>query len=166
MFNIEALRPDEYLDTIQNIDFEELKNKGIIGLLLDIDDTILPRREKVLSPMIYHFFEELKDQGFNILLLSNNFNPKRVQKIAQELQLPYLATVYKPLSFGYKKAMTILNLKTAQIAAIGDQLFMDILGGNLMGMRTILVKPISEEIKWYRKLMRQAEQWVLSKLDL
>ncbi len=166
MFNLEALRPDEYLDSIQNIDFDELKCKGIIGLLFDIDDTILPRREGVLSPLLYNFFEDLKDQGFNILLLSNNFNPKRVQKIAQELQVPYLATVYKPLSSGYKKAMKILSLKPAQIAAIGDQLFMDIWGGNNVYMHTILVKPISSETKWYRKLMRQAERFVLGKLEL
>lgn len=166
MFDLEIFRPAEYLDSIRNIDFHSLKEKGVKGLLFDIDDTLLPRRETALSPLLYNFFEELKGQGFKILLLSNNFSPPRVEKFAGELNIPYLATVFKPLPFGYRRAMKRLGLLPREIAVIGDQLFMDILGGNRMGMHTILVKPISQEIKWYRKLMRIAEQWVLAKLEL
>ncbi|NQU18185.1 MAG: YqeG family HAD IIIA-type phosphatase [Candidatus Saganbacteria bacterium] len=166
MFDLGILRPNQYLDSIQNIDFAGLKEKGIKGLLFDIDDTIIARRSDVIGPMLFNFFENLKDQGFSVLLLSNNFNPGRVERAANELKLPFLATVFKPLSFGYKKALRILNLHSPEVAVIGDQLFMDILGGNRMEMHTVLVKPISREIAWYRKIMRFAEQWVLSRLAL
>lgn len=166
MFDLETLRPREYLDSIQNIDFAGLWEKGIRGLVFDIDDTILPRRKETLNPLVYNFFENLKDQGFKILLLSNNFSPSRVKKFAKELDLPCLAPVFKPLASGYKKALNILGLEANEIAAIGDQLFMDILGGNRVGMYTILVKPLSEELVWYRKLMRRIEQLALAKLEL
>ena len=163
---LEQFRPRKYLNSIKSIDFSALKEQGIRGLLFDLDDTILPRREKVLNPMTYHFFDSLKEQGFKICILSNNYNPKRVKNIARELGIYYITYAFKPLPTGFNRAAEMLKLKPSQIAVIGDQLFMDIWGGNLAQMYTILVKPISQEIRWYRQLMRMAEDWVLEQLEL
>jgi predicted HAD superfamily phosphohydrolase YqeG len=43
---------------------------------------------------------------------------------------------------------------------------MDVLGGNLAGIYTILVKPMSREKFWLRKWMRAGERFVLEKLNL
>lgn len=166
MFDLEIFRPKEYLDSIRNIDFDTLKQKGIEGIILDLDDTLLPRRDYTLNPLTYNFIEGIKDRGFKICILSNNFSPQRVEKFARELNLPCVTLAFKPLLFGYNRAIQILGLSKRRIMAIGDQLFMDIWGGNRAGLYTILVKPIGTEIKWYRKLMRQAEQGVLARLEL
>lgn len=163
---LENLRPKKCVNAIQNIDYTELKDAGVKGLLLDLDDTLLPRNDGVVSPIIFNFIENLKDQGFKICLLSNNFSPLRVKKIAAELNIPFVPLAYKPLPFGYYKAMRLLGLNAGELAAIGDQLFMDILGGNRLGIFTILVKPLRKEKKWYRQIMRDAEEWVLEKLEL
>ena len=163
---LEQFRPKKYLDSIQKIDFRSLKEEGIIGLLFDLDDTILPRRSSILGPLTYNFFDDLKERGFKISLLSNNFNSSRVEKIAKELGISNINYAFKPLSSGFNRAVRMFNLKPSQIAVIGDQLFMDVWGGNNAGMYTILVKPQSEEVIWFRKLMRTAEQWMLEQLDL
>jgi len=82
------------------------------------------------------------------------------------LKLPYITLAAKPLPFAFRRAVQLLNTPASRCVVVGDQLFMDILGGNLAGMRTILVKPMSRETFWLRSLMRRAERWVLRRLGL
>ena len=47
---------------------------------------------------------------------------------------------------------------------VGDQLFADILAGNLARVRTILVRAIHpEEEPWFTRLKRGPERWILGK---
>jgi predicted HAD superfamily phosphohydrolase YqeG len=48
----------------------------------------------------------------------------------------------KPFKKGYLKAVESMGLEPRDVAIAGDQLFTDILGGNLLGMKTLLIKPI------------------------
>jgi predicted HAD superfamily phosphohydrolase YqeG len=44
---------------------------------------------------------------------------------------------------------------------VGDQLFTDILGGNLFGAPTILVDLMQPEPGWFFRLKRRVERWLL-----
>ena len=61
------------------------------------------------------------------------------------------------------KAMKILNSTPKNTAMIGDQLFMDILGANLLGIYSIFTELLTPEVFEPRKLMRLLEKWLLEK---
>lgn len=44
---------------------------------------------------------------------------------------------------------------------VGDQLFTDVLGGNLVGMYTVLVPPLAQQELGYTRLVRRLERWIL-----
>jgi predicted HAD superfamily phosphohydrolase YqeG len=60
--------------------------------------------------------------------------------------------------------MTIMGTPARQTALIGDQLFTDILGGNLVGMYTILVDPLSSQEFPTTKLVRRLERLVRARV--
>jgi len=160
------LRPKEIIKDIHEIDFGELKAKGIRALIVDIDDTLIPRKVKEINPEVFEWVAARKEEGFRLCIVSNS-RIHRVKYIGSALGLPTVSALFlgmKPLPFAFWKSLKILNAKSEETAMIGDQLFMDILGANLLNIYTIFVKHITEETFWFRKWMRKAEKWVLSKL--
>src|SRR3989442_557906 len=75
----------------------------------------------------------------------------------------HLAPV-KPIPWAFRRAMTIMGIPARQTALIGDQLFTDILGGNLVGMYTILVDPLSSQEFPTTKLVRRLERLVRARV--
>ena len=57
------------------------------------------------------------------------------------------------------------NVKYNEIAILGDQLLTDIIGGNKLGIKTILVDPISKEDGIFTILNRRKEKKILSELQ-
>lgn len=163
---MEIFRPQEYLDSIYNIDYDELLKKGKRCILMDLDDTLLPREMLHITPVLFTFIERIKEKGFKVFLLSNSLNPERVKHVAHTFNIPYSTLSAKPLPFAFRRAMSELKVAENECVIIGDQLFMDILGGNLLGIYTILVKPMSEERSFIRYLMRVCEKLVLRRLKL
>ena len=152
--------PNQYLDSISDIDFETLKNKGITTLLFDLDNTIAGYDVVVASKQVIEFFDNLKKMGFFIALVSNN-GEKRVLKYADSLDVSYISFARKPLKSGILKACKIFESNPADCALIGDQVFTDVYGGNRLGMFTILVKPIAPPSRFFIKLKRRLEHRVL-----
>ncbi|MFH2033208.1 MAG: YqeG family HAD IIIA-type phosphatase [Candidatus Margulisiibacteriota bacterium] len=154
------LHPKDRADSIYRIDFDSLKKKSIKYLIFDIDDTLIPRKTHQISPELDKLFKLLK-KDFKIFLLSNSIRPKRIKKVADALGIEGRALAGKPMPFAYAYALKKLGGTPKESAMIGDQLFMDIWGGNLAGMHTIMVKNILPETFWLRKWMRWAENKVL-----
>jgi len=48
----------------------------------------------------------------------------------------------KPLPFGFLRALRLLGTKRSETVVIGDQVFTDVLGAKLLGLRTVLTEPI------------------------
>ena len=69
----------------------------------------------------------------------------------------------KPLPVGYRKAAAKLGVPKNEICTIGDQLFTDILGAKLFGIKSILVPPIEPEKTAFFKIKRAAEKPFLPK---
>ncbi len=68
----------------------------------------------------------------------------------------YLCKASKPNKRGYLKAAEMMNLDPSKILVVGDQIFTDIWGANMAGMRSCLVMPIdrsSDEIQIVIKRM-------------
>ena len=81
-----------------------------------------------------------------------NAQTKVIKKIAEEKGIPYTGNAHKPLSSGFKMVLNKFNVQKSSVAIIGDQIYTDILGGNLFGITTILVTPIKLENTFFFKL--------------
>ncbi len=136
------LQPDLVLaGTIINITPEILAHYDLQGLVLDVDDTLVPWREKEVSEELLTWIEQIKQKAI-IWLASNNINHNRISRIANRLQVPYISGAGKPSRRKLKKALEQINLPPEQVAMVGDRLFTDVVAGNRLGMFTILVEPM------------------------
>ncbi len=141
------LYPGEYLKSTYDIDFDKLYKAGYRGVIFDIDNTLVPHGapadERAVS-----LFQHLKELGFQATLLSNNKEP-RVRTFNEPIGVNYIYKAGKPKKANYRKAMEQMNTDTTNTIFVGDQIFTDVCGANLVGIRSILVKPINpkEEIQ-------------------
>jgi HAD superfamily phosphatase (TIGR01668 family) len=116
--------PEKYVEKIQDISLEELKRKNIKGLLIDIDNTLVPSRVKEANENIVKWLQRVKENGFKVCIFSNA-SKKRVIKFNDKLKLPAVYRAAKPWKRAYKKAIDLLGLKPCEMAMIGDQIFTD-----------------------------------------
>lgn len=66
-----SLIPDFWADSVYDIDYEELKAKGIRYLFFDIDNTIALYSDAEPSDKICELLRLLKEMGFVSAILSN-----------------------------------------------------------------------------------------------
>ena len=67
----------------------------------------------------------------------------------------------KPLPTGFRRACKRLGIKPEQAAVVGDQLFTDMLGGNLLGAYTVLTEPYELESMKFFKIKRACERFIM-----
>lgn len=154
------LTPDFSLPSLSALDEEFcilLDGRGIRGLLLDFDETLVASLAAGPSEEIVRWVERMQEK-YCLFIVSNNSSSKRVASIAGPLGIPFLIRAAKPLLSGFRRALRELGLREGEVAVVGDQLFTDVLGGRRLGALTILVSPLSPETVWHRKWMRQAER--------
>lgn len=160
---IDKYVPDKYFKSIYDINYESLKKSGIKCLIFDIANTLMPESEMHPSKKVKDLFEDLKDMGFKIVLMSNNFK-KGVESFKEELCVDSAYLSFKPLKFKYRKIEKLYNFKYTEIACIGDQLFFDIKGANKMNFTSILVNPISIDEYAVSKLNRKFENYIIKRI--
>ena len=136
--------PDMYQKSIYHIDYDKLRDGGIKCLLLDLDNTCVPYIDKEPNKRLIDLFENLKDMGFKLIIFSNA-TKRRIYPFKKVLNVDCLARAGKPSRKGFIKIIKLFNYELADVAIIGDQLYKDILGGNRVGIKTILVNPMSKD---------------------
>ncbi|HHW03486.1 MAG TPA: YqeG family HAD IIIA-type phosphatase [Thermoanaerobacterales bacterium] len=152
--------PDMYLDNIYDIDIEYIKKKNIKGLLIDLDNTLLPWNCCIIDQDLRDWVKKCKKYGLSLCIVSNN-RARRINECAKELQIPAVTRAIKPRKKAFLKGLSILGIEKNQVAVIGDQIFTDIFGAKRMGIFAILVKPVcNREFVWTR-LMRKFEGIIL-----
>lgn len=156
------LRPKAQLESVLQLSPEWFKSRGLKAVLLDLDNTLVPYGDRGEPPTpLLEWLSQLKGAGLQAFLVSNA-KRSRVRYWSECLGLPGLGLAAKPW-LGFRRALRRWNLKPAQVAVVGDQLFTDILGGNLIGAHTVLVAPISKRELGYTRLVRRLERWVLDR---
>ncbi len=151
--------PEEYVDSSYTIDYETLYEKGIRGIIYDIDNTLV-EHGKPATERAVRLFEKLRAIGFDTCLISNNKEP-RVKPFAEAVGSKYVYDAHKPSRTNYIKAMELMGTDTGNTYFIGDQLFTDVYGANRAGIPSILVKPIHPKEEIQIVLKRKLEKIVL-----
>ncbi len=158
---IELLCPDRFANSLLDIDVEDLRNKGFESVLLDLDNTLLPWKDSIVPKPVVAWIEQAKSTGMKLCIVSNTHNPKRLTEIAANLGIPCIHRALKPRRQGFERASRMLGCDPKQTVVVGDQIVTDILGGNLAGMYTILVKPMHKQEFVGTKLSRLIERMIL-----
>ncbi|AVM70222.1 YqeG family HAD IIIA-type phosphatase [Lachnospiraceae bacterium oral taxon 500] len=152
--------PRYYYPSIYHIPYRQLYDQGFRGIVFDIDNTLVAYDRKMPTAEVAELVALLRRKGFSIVLVSNN-TKRRVRPFAKGIRLRSVFSAIKPLPFGLKKGLTILGTKPEETVIIGDQLFTDVIAGNLLGLCTILVQPIQEQEAFYTKIKRKLEKKLL-----
>ena len=144
--------PDMYQKSIYHIDYDKLMDDGIKCLLMDLDNTCVPYKDKEPNKKLIELFETLKDMDFKVIIFSNA-PKKRIAPFKKKLNVDALARARKPSKKNFLKILKLFNYNLSEVAIIGDQLYKDILGGNKVGIKTILVNPMSKDDMILTKLV-------------
>ena len=73
-------------------------------------------------------------------MVSNNFHSTQVAQSARELGVQKVDHAMKPAPFAIWAALKRLGIPREAAVLVGDQVFTDVMAGNLAGVRTILVR--------------------------
>lgn len=156
-----ALVPTWYVESIYDLDPDRLWDLGIRGIITDLDNTLVAWNAPDPDERLLDWVRRVRERGIGVCIASNNGH-LRVEAFARHLEVPFLAKVRKPLRRGLRAAMERLGTDTAGTALLGDQVFTDVLGGNRLGLRTILVHPIGRREFFGTRVVRRFEGLVLA----
>ena len=156
---LETFYPDYEADSTYEIDFALIYEKGYRGVIFDVDNTLVPHGAPADERSI-KFFNQLRELGFQTVLLSNNKEP-RVKMFADCVGSKYIFKAGKPGRAGYQRAMQEMGTVQGNTLFVGDQLFTDVWGAKRTGIVSYLVKPIHPKEEIQIVLKRYLEKLVL-----
>lgn len=151
--------PTFWLKNVMQIDKAFLKKNRVRALILDMDNTLSMHDNPAAEDGILEWLDEMRGLGVKMRVVSNN-NTRRVEPLARALGLEFTANGAKPLTFGVNRAVKAMKVSRRETLVVGDQIFTDVMAGNLAGIRTVLVEPFHLENKWTFKLKRRVESLV------
>jgi HAD superfamily phosphatase (TIGR01668 family) len=154
------LTPQRYVTDVCAIDLDGLWAAGKRGLLLDRDNTLVPRDTHVIDPDAAAWVARARELGFAVCLVSNNW-AKNVRPDAEALGAALVSRAAKPLPFALLHALRKIGVTRGEAVLVGDQLFTDVLGGNLAGIETVLVEPQTTVDLAHTLVLRKLEARVL-----
>ena len=148
------------LRRITEITPEMVNDLGLKALLLDVDNTLSTHHGTILIDGLKEWLEMMKNNGITTVVVSNS-KKFRIEPFAGRINQPFVSLACKPLPFGYAKGRKMAGVKKKECAIVGDQIFTDVLGANLYGIKSILVRPVKLEDGWTFKLRRYFEKKML-----
>lgn len=159
---MEKYVPDIYQKSVYDIDYSKLKNRGIKCLLFDLDNTLVFPSIKEPTAELKVLFSELKE-NFEVVIFSNSPN-RRLKPFGDILGVKYSYSSRKPSKKKFVEFIDNSKYDLGEIAIIGDQLLTDILGGNNVGITTILTDPLTKKDMIFTKFNRCIEKSIIKKL--
>lgn len=154
------LRPGDVIDHVSQITPEFLAARGLRGLVLDLDNTLVPYGSYAEAEDIVRWAAELRSAGVGLYLLSNATGKRATFWLAR-LNFAGVGMAGKPNPQAFRRAAAALALPPQQVGMVGDQVFTDVLGGNLAGLHTVLVRPLATNALPHTRAARRLERLVL-----
>ena len=132
-------------------------------LLLDADNTLCIYHTNYPVDGVKEWIEIIKSSGIELYIVSNG-KPGRLTEFANNVNLKCFYMSLKPLPLKINKVIKKLMFNKNEVALVGDQMFTDVLGGNLAGIKTIWLDYIQIESSKTFRFKRKIEDRVKKKL--
>ncbi|WP_110111414.1 YqeG family HAD IIIA-type phosphatase [Bacillus sp. CGMCC 1.16541] len=153
--------PNEHVKSIFHITPAMLKERGIKGIITDLDNTLVEWDRPEATPELIEWFKTMKESDITVTIVSNNVE-KRVRVFSDPIGIPFVYKAKKPMRRAFRRAIKDMKLQQDEVVVIGDQLLTDVLGGNRLGLYTILVVPVAQTDGFITKFNRRMERRILS----
>ena len=154
-------RATRYVASLPLLDVDELVADGVRLVLLDRDNTCVPRDAAEPPAEVMAWLDRAREAGLKLCLVSNNFHSSQVRGSAEHMGVDVVDHAMKPLPFALVRAMRLMGSMPGETVMIGDQVFTDVVAGNLAGVRSVLVRPQSRKDLWYTHVFRVFERLAL-----
>lgn len=154
-------RATRYVASLPLLDVDELVADGVRLVLLDRDNTCVPRDAAEPPAEVMAWLDRAREAGLKLCLVSNNFHSSQVRGSAEHMGVDVVDHAMKPLPFALVRAMRLMGSMPGETVMIGDQVFTDVVAGNLAGVRSVLVRPQSRRDLWYTHVFRVFERLAL-----
>ncbi len=156
------LMPQFLFKDVLDLTDDFIATHQVQGVIFDIDNTLVGFRTPKPTRPVEELLAHLQQQGVRVAIASNN-SRKRVELFACELGVPAYHRSMKPLGFVLRRICKGFDLPPQRVLLVGDQIYTDMLGGNLAGMMTALVEPIDTKETLLFKIKRALEIPVIQK---
>ena len=132
--------------------------------MIDVDRTLLSGRDVRLSVPVKAWMVDAR-QSLQLHLFSNNPSQRRISAVADQLDVGFTCGARKPHRAALRRVVADLKLPPERIAMVGDRLFTDVLGGNRLGLFTVLVRPVASDggpcnRDGFQRLERTVARWL------
>ena len=150
------LIPDAIFDHIQDITPGWLKNLGVEGLAVDLDNTLAFYQQSTPEAHVITWVKSIVDAGIPVVVMTNN-SENRVKTFCAPMGVPYVYRAGKPKLKGFRNVVRLLGLPPEKIALIGDQVYTDVWGAKRSGLSAFLVRPLHLKGHFFFTLRRWLE---------
>lgn len=137
-----------WLDSLMDLDLATLAQRGVQGVLFDVDNTLLaPRHHTVAPELVEHLLRERERSGVRRWALASN-TLRDLSLIASALGAETMKAsrrLRKPRLAYFRAALDLLELRPEQVVMIGDRIVHDIAPPARLGMHTVLVRPMAPD---------------------
>ena len=137
------LKPNYNVESIFDINYEELWQSGISVILFDLDSTIMPSKSGAYPDNVVGLLSELK-RNFTVAVVSNNKNKEYIDKVQKLSDFSIIGHANKPSPKIMKEFLRDIGRSPEETVGVGDRPLTDILAGKLLGAKTVLVDSISK----------------------
>jgi HAD superfamily phosphatase (TIGR01668 family) len=161
----ELVMPDAAYASVEMIPLGALAEQGYDTLLLDVDNTLLTRRQRYMSLQKSTWIEQVKKQGFRVFLVSNNSSKKRVCLLCDQVQVMGTFFSLKPFTFSIRSLAHKYGFDPRRSVVVGDQILTDVVAGNWVGAYTVWVEPIDRRLSLLKTIQRDFETHLLRFFD-
>ena len=144
-----SLLPKLITPKLTDLTSRQLRLRGIRLLMMDFDNTIVPYTTSTPTAEMDRWLRDMAASDIRLCVVSNS-KKDRVKIFCQKYGIPVITHANKPFSKGIVQCLQKFDVKPRQAAIVGDQIFTDTLGGNCVGLTTILVKAIDNHNFWLK----------------
>lgn len=148
-----SLVPDRLFDDYTQITPQLLQEKGIRLLLSDLDYTLAPKSVRDPDEKIFAWVQSMKEAGIEVMILSNNRSPARVERFCGNLGITYVGHAGKPSARGFREAMAKAGVTEKETAMLGDKLLTDVLGAHRANVLALMVEPLGGAVGAWNKVL-------------
>lgn len=158
------LRPDAYIGRVEEIAAADLAACGVEAVVLDLDNTLLPRGEDEVPPSACAWVKSLLDAGIRAYVVSNS-KKERVGVLSRQLGVGHVDNALKPFTKGLREACSIMEVDPSRTLLVGDQSYTDILGAHFAGMRAVMVVPLTKLDPPHTRVLRLVDKLAVVGMD-
>lgn len=148
---------------VYEIDSNFYCKNNIKTIVFDLDNTLDAYYTLVPSPKAIELINSLKNDGFNVVIISNNTKP-RVERYCKELDCKYIYGARKPFVLKAKRFFKKNRINPSECICIGDQVFTDVLFSSKVGMKCILCENLVVKDQFFTKINKFFDQYIRKRI--